>query len=155
MNWAAIALWFGLMILFLIVESNTVALMSLWFAIGSLAALIAAALGAKLWLQVTVFLVVSVALLACLRPFLRKYIRPKITKTNVDAIVGSQGYVTTHIDNIEAKGQVKLSGMEWTARSSTGAPIAPGTLVKVDKIEGVKAFVSPVETQMKKEEVSL
>lgn len=136
--------WFVAMVVFLIVESQSVTMVSLWFAAGALAALIAALFGAELWLQVVLFFAVSIVLLASLRPLARKYFTPKITKTNVDSIIGAQGLVTASIDNIAALGQVKLGAMEWTARSTSGEPICEGTLVKVDKIEGVKAFVSPV-----------
>lgn len=137
--------WLGLMITFLVMEASTVTLVSIWFAAGSLAATIAALFSAPIWLQVTLFLAVAGLLLVCLRPFIRKVIRPKITATNVDATVGAKGYVTAAIDNLEARGQVKLGGVEWSARSTTGEPIPEKTLVQVDKIEGVKAFVSAVE----------
>lgn len=137
-------LWLALMVVFLFVEAGTVALVSAWFAAGALAALIAALLGAEIWLQITVFLVVSVALLASLRPLARKYFKPRLVRTNVDSLIGSEGYVTADIDNIAAVGQVKLGAMEWTARSSSGENIPKGTLVKVERIEGVKAFVTPV-----------
>ena len=142
-------IWLILMILFLIMEANTVSLVSAWFAVGSLAALIASLFGAPGWLQITLFLVTSTAALACLRPLVRKYIKPKIVPTNTDALLNSQGYVTEDIDNLAARGQVKLGAMEWTARSTNGDPIPQGTLVKVDKIEGVKAFVTPVEMKEK------
>ena len=132
------------MVVFLITEASTVAMVSLWFAAGSLVALIASLLGAPLWLQITLFLAVSAVLLASLRTLVRKHFTPKLTKTNVDAIIGSRGYVTADIDNISATGKVKLGAMEWTARSATGEIIKAGTLVKVEKIEGVKAFVVPV-----------
>ena len=142
-------IWLILMILFLIMEANTVSLVSAWFAVGPLAALIASLFGAPGWLQITLFLVTSAAALACLRPLVRKYIKPKIVPTNTDALLNSQGYVTEEIDNLAARGQVKLGAMEWTARSTNGNPIPQGTLVKVDKIEGVKAFVTPVEMKEK------
>jgi membrane protein implicated in regulation of membrane protease activity len=141
----ATILWLVLLVVFLIVEASTVTLVSLWFAAGSLAALLAALFGAKLWLQVTLFLAVAVLSLIALRPVFRKFIRPKLTATNVDSVIGSVGRVTTSVDNVSAVGQVKLGAMEWTARSTTGAQIPAGTLVKVDRIEGVKAFVTPVE----------
>lgn len=137
-------IWLVLMVVFLIAEASTVAMVSLWFAAGSLVALIAALLGAPLWLQITLFLAVSAVLLASLRTLVRKHFTPNLTKTNVDAIIGSRGYVTADIDNISATGTVKLGAMEWTARSATGEIIKAGTLVKVEKIEGVKAFVVPV-----------
>jgi membrane protein implicated in regulation of membrane protease activity len=142
-------IWLGIMVVFLFMEANTVSLVSIWFAAGSLAALIASLFGAPGWLQITLFLVTSAAALACLRPLVRKYIKPKIVPTNTDALLNSQGYVTEEIDNLAAHGQVKLGAMEWTARSTNGDPIPQGTLVKVDKIEGVKAFVTPVEMKEK------
>ena len=138
-------LWLGLMVLFLIVEATTVTMVSLWFAGGALAALAVSALGGGFLVQMVAFLVVSTALLALLRPMARKHFTPKLTKTNVDSVIGMEGYVTGDIDNIAATGTVKLGAMEWTARSATGEKISTGTLVKVEKIEGVKAFVTPVE----------
>ena len=82
---------------------------------------------------------------SALRPLVRKHISPKLTKTNVDAVVGTTGLVTVAIDNVMAQGQVKLGAMTWTARSESGEPIPEGTLVKVARIEGVKAIVSPVK----------
>lgn len=141
-------IWLVLMIVFLIAEAVTVTMVSLWFAAGSLAAMIAAMLGGPVWLQVILAVAVSAVLLACLRPMVRKNFTPRIKATNVDAVIGTQGYVTADIDNIAATGQVKLGGMEWTARSVSGSPIPAGTLVKVEKIEGVKAFVAPVEEKV-------
>ena len=140
-----VLLWLVLMVVFLIVEAMTVTVVSLWFAGGALASLVTAMLGGQLWLQVTVFLAVSAILLACLRPVVRKRFTPRISSTNVDAVVGSRGYVTADVDNMAATGTVKLNGMEWTARSADGSKIPAGTLVQVDRIEGVKAIVTPVE----------
>ena len=140
-NW----IWLILAVLFLIIEAATVTMASLWFAGGCLAALAVALLGGSLGLQIGTALVVSAILLACLRPMVRKHFTPKLTKTNVDAIIGSRGYVLSEIDNVSATGKVKLGAMEWTARSTNGSVIPAGTQVQVDKIEGVKAFVSPAE----------
>jgi membrane protein implicated in regulation of membrane protease activity len=107
--------------------------------------MIAALLNAPFWLQILLFVLVSGLLLAALRPLVRKFVTPKITKTNVDAVIGATGRVTVAVDNIAAAGQVKLGTMVWTARSTTGDPIPEGTLVKADRIEGVKVFVTPVE----------
>ena len=137
-------IWLVLMIVFLFIESQGVNMVSLWFAAGALGALIAHLCGAELWLQIVIFFVLSVALLASLRPIARKYFTPKLVKTNVDSVIGQTGLVIADIDNIAAQGQVKLGAMEWSARSTSGEAIPAGTLVKVDKIEGVKAFVSLV-----------
>ena len=142
-------LWLVLMVICLIIEGMTVMTVSLWFAAGALVALLVSLIGLQVWVQVTLFFVVSGVLLACLRPMVQRHFTPKLSRTNVDAIIGTKGYVTADIDNLSASGKVKLGGMEWSARSSMGLPIPAGTLVKVDHIEGVKAYVSPVEKKEK------
>ena len=152
MNWAA-TVWMVLMVALLIVEGACpFHLVSIWFAVGALVAGIAALLDAALGLQIGLFLVVSCALLVAMLPLVKKFVTPKIVKTNVDSVIGSQGYVTEHVDNVAATGQVKLGGMYWSARSQHGAVIEAGTLVQVDRIEGVKVFVSAVKTPIKEEE---
>ena len=144
MNWAAMA-WLIIMGFFLVIEAACpIHLVSVWFAAGALVAMIIRMLGGELWLQIIAFCIVSGALLAGLWPFIRKFLNPHLTATNVDAVIGTQGLVTVPVDNIRATGTVKLSGMEWTARSTSGAPIPEGTLVRVDKVEGVKVLVTPV-----------
>ena len=140
---SSIVLWAVLALGFLVLEGCTVAMVSLWFAFGAAAALLIALLGGAFWLQVAAFLVVSGGLLGLLRPMLRKY--AKTTKTNVDSVPGSQGLVTEAIDNVAYQGRVKLGAMTWTARSTSGEPIGLGTRVVVDRVEGVKVFVSPVK----------
>lgn len=138
--------WFVLMVVFLIAEAACpVHLVSIWFAVGALAATVVALLSGALWLQITLFLGISGVLLALLWPFTKKMFKPSLVKTNVDAVLDSTGRVTAAIDNVEARGQVKLGAMEWTARSTSGQPIPSGALVRVDRIEGVKVFVSVVE----------
>ncbi len=138
-------IWLGLMIALLIVEGVCpFHLVSIWFAAGAMVAMIAAMCGAQLWLQITIFLVVSIGLLIGLLPLTKKILKPKITATNVDSVVGSEGYVLSDIDNLNATGTVKLGSLQWSARSTTAENIPAGTLVKVDKIEGVKVFVSRV-----------
>lgn len=147
MNWAAIT-WLAIMVVLLIVEAACpIHLVSIWFAAGALVAMIISMLGGELWLQIISFCIVSGALLAGLWPFIRKVLNPHLTKTNVDAIIGKEGIVTADIDNLNAVGQVKLGGMEWTARSTSGENIPAGTRITVDRIEGVKAFVSPAEVK--------
>ena len=141
--------WLGALVVFLVVEFSTVSLVSVWFVGGSLAAMIAAALGAPLWLQITLFLLVSVLLLLCLRPLLRKVYHPKKTPTNTPANIGKLAIVTESIDNLRGQGAVKLSGLIWTARSADGKAIAEGTVVRVLSIEGVKLFVEPAEVEAK------
>jgi membrane protein implicated in regulation of membrane protease activity len=145
----ATIVWLVLLIGFIILEAACpIHLISIWFAVGALAAAVTAMLGGQFWLQAVVFAVVSGALLAALWPFVKKFLKPRLTKTNVDSVIDTEGYVTEDIDNLNAVGQVKLGGMYWTARSTAGQLIPKGTLVKVDRIEGVKAFVSTVKEEV-------
>lgn len=134
--------WFALTVVFIIMEAATVTMVSIWFVVGALAALIVSLLGGALWLQVGLFLVLSALLLWCLRPVVKKHFTPKLEKTNVDAVIGSVGRVTEQIRNVDACGHVKLGAMEWAARSTDGTTIEAGTLVRVDRVEGVRVFVS-------------
>ena len=144
MNFAAIG-WFVLTVILLIAEAATVTVISLWFAAGALAAMVTALLGGAVWIQALVFVLVSAAALTALRPLVRKHLTPKLTATNIDSVIGSVGIVTGTIDNLTATGQVKLNGMEWSARSTSGNTLEVGTKIRVDKVEGVKVFVSPAE----------
>ena len=137
--------WLGLAVLFLILEGVSVAVISLWFSMGALAAMITTLLGGELWLQIVVFFAVSVALLALMRPILRKYFTPKLVKTNVDSVIGAEGLVTEEIKNLTAEGRVKIGGMYWAARSTDAVVLAVDTKIKVDRVEGVKVFGSPAE----------
>ena len=141
--------WFALLVIFVIAEAVTVNMVSAWFALGSLAALVTALLGGKLWLQVVAFLAVSAVALALLRPIARKYFTPKITRTNVDAMAGKTCLCVTAIDNLAGSGQVKIGDVEWSARSTTGEPIPAGVQVKIDRVEGVKVYVTPVTVAVK------
>ena len=141
----AMFIWLGLMVLFIAMEVFTGGLVSVWFAVGALVSVIVSMLGGGILLQVIFFLVVSGVLLGLLRPFVRRCFTPKITATNVDSLVGTVGIVTEDVDNVASVGRVKLGAMTWTARSTNHSPIPAGTKVRVDRIEGVKALVSPVE----------
>lgn len=134
--------WLVVMVVFLAVEALVPGLVSLWFAIGALAALFAAMLGAPVWLQLVWFFVVSIVALALTRPLARKYINAKVQPTNADALIGKECVVTEDIDNIRATGAVKVSGREWTARSAEdGRGFRTGDIVTVKAIEGVKLIV--------------
>ena len=138
-------IWLVLLIAFAGVEGVTAGLISIWFCMGSLVALIAAWMGASLAVQIGLFVIVSVVAMALVRPLARKCLQPKIEKTNADRILQTEGVVTERIDNLRAAGQIKVGGSVWTARSKTGEEIPEGTLVLVEKIEGVKAIVTVLE----------
>ena len=141
-------LWLVLLVVFIAAEAATVSMVSTWFAVGALAGLVTALLGGKLWLQIVVFLAVSAVALALLRPLARKYFTPRLTRTNVDALAGKTCLVISDIDNLTGSGQVKIGDVEWSARSATGAPIPAGEQVKIDRVEGVKVYVTPVTVKV-------
>lgn len=134
--------WLGAMVVFALVEALTPsALISIWFSAGSLGALIAACLTGNIWIQVAVFLVVSCAAFALLRPLARKYFTPGTHRTNADRLVGQEAVVTETIDNLAGAGQASIGGQIWTARGEDNTPIEAGTRVRVLRIEGVKLIV--------------
>lgn len=135
-------LWLILAVAFLAIEFATVALISLWFVVGALAALAAAILGVAPWLQVLIFALVSMAMLLLLRPFLRKFVDPHKVPTNVDAVIGHEAVVTETVDNLAATGAIRLGGVTWTARAVNGKTIPAGTVVTVQAVEGVKVMVA-------------
>ena len=137
-------MWLVLLILFLVAEGATAAITTVWFAAGALVAMLAALTGGPLGLQIFLFVAVSIGLLLALRPLLKKYITPKKVRTNVDSVIGTQGVVLETIDNLAGTGRVKLGGLEWSARSGSGEVIPEGAVITVEKIEGVKVFVTPV-----------
>ncbi len=138
------AVWAIAAIAFVIVEAATSALVSVWFIGGSVAALGASLLGAAPWLQVVIFFVVSGALLALLRPIAKRSAIRRVA-TNADRVIGMEGVVSEAIDDLRGKGAVKVDGKEWSARSSDGSKIPAGSVVIIDRIEGVKLFVTKKE----------
>ena len=137
-------IWLGLLILFAVGEAISVGLTSIWFAAGALAALVCALANGPLWLQITLFIVVSVLCLLAVRPMAKKYLNGRVQPTNADRILGVEAQVTEAIDNIRGKGAITIGGLTWSARSQNGEAIPTGALVKVLRIEGVKVFVEPV-----------
>lgn len=134
-------IWLIVMVACLFVEFSTMGLTSIWFAGGALFSLIIALIGGPLWLQVLVFLVVSIVLIIFTRPLATKYFNKNRAKTNVNSVAGKQAIVTEQIDNLKGMGQIVTNGMEWTARSFDDSVIEEGTVVTIEKIEGVKAIV--------------
>ena len=137
-------IWLILLIVFAASEAATVGLTSIWFAAGALTALIAALLGGPLWVQITLFLAVSLLCLAAVRPLAKRLLNSRVEPTNADRVIGAQAQVTEDIDNIHGRGAVVIRGMTWSARSQDGGPISAGTMVRVLRIEGVKVFVEPI-----------
>lgn len=142
-----ILIWAGLTVLFVLVELATYGLASIWFALGALAALIAAALGAPLWLQVVMFAVVSVASLVLTRPLARKFVNSRSQPTNADRVIGAPARVTEEINDFNGTGAVSVDGKLWSARSADGVVVPVGAHVTVREIRGVRLIVSPEPEQ--------
>lgn len=132
--------WVIALIVFIILEAFTAGIVSIWFAIGSLAALVAATCGLNPVWQVSVFLVVSALTLAFTRPIMKNWLNVKVTKTNVDAVLGETGVVTKPI-LVNEYGEVKVGSQRWTAKGASDDPIALHEQVEVIAIEGVKLIV--------------
>ena len=135
--------WLAAFFAFSIGEAVTVGLVSVWFAVGALAGLFATALGAGLWLQITVFLGVSALALTLFKSLSSKFLKPKVSATNADRVIGAAALVTETIDHTQAQGQVKVKGQIGSARSAQDIVIPAGRDVKVLRIEGVKVIVEP------------
>lgn len=134
--------WTLAIVAFIIVEAVTTQFVCIWFAGGSLVALIASLLGLNIWVQVIAFVISSALLLVCTKEFIKKLKSKTGIKTNSEALIGQSALVTDDIINIEEKGRVKLRGMEWSARSADNSPISSGEYVTVTSIEGVKLIVN-------------
>lgn len=141
-----VIVWTVLLIVLVAVEIATMGLTTIWFAAGALVATIAAACNAPLFVQIALFLIVSVLMLVFTRPVAVKYFNKDRVKTNVESLVGQKGIVTGEINNLKGCGQVTLNGMEWSARSAGQDCVIPeGSVVVVKEIHGVKLIVEPEE----------
>ena len=137
--------WLIAMIVLLVVEGLVPGLISIWFALGALAALVSALLHAPLWLQIVWFLAVSIAALALTRPLAKKYINARTQPTNADMMIGKECVVRESIDNVLGTGAVSVDGKVWTARTeSDDTKAQEGSRAVVVRIEGVKLIVKPI-----------
>jgi|MGYP000000659805 membrane protein implicated in regulation of membrane protease activity len=104
-----------------------------------------AAFSLPLWSQIIAFVIVSVILLILTRPWALKYLNSRTVRTNADSLIGQTALVTQDIDNLNAKGQVKVEGQIWTARSiSDDVQLHEGQKVMIESISGVKVIVKPI-----------
>ena len=144
MSWWII--WLIVFVVMLIIEAATTALATVWFAAGALVAMIMDLCGAPHNLQIIVMAAVSVVtFIICMiwiRPKLESLRRANIQRTNADRLIGMEGVVIVPVNPVEGKGQVKVEGQVWSAKSEDA--IKEGTKVKIRAIEGVKLIVDPV-----------
>lgn len=138
-------IWIAVIAVAIVVEVISAQLLSIWFALGGLAALLTSFLTDNIVIQIIVFCVVSVVSLAVIFPLAKKSLKKEHVKTNADRYIGKIAIVTEDISNIDAKGQVKVDNQIWSARSDDGSEVSSGTKVKVLRIEGVKLIVSAAE----------
>ncbi|MGN0394329.1 MAG: NfeD family protein [Coprococcus sp.] len=139
-----VVLWLIIFAVCLIVEILTLGLTTIWFAGGALITIIVAMCTDSLAIQVLIFSVVSLILLFTTRPIAKKYFNRKMEKTNVESLIGRHVVVTNDIDNLKSQGQIKMNGLEWTARSADNNPIPAGCEVEVVEVSGVKLIVKQI-----------
>ena len=142
-------IWLGAAVVFGILEAMTAGLISVWFVVGAVAAMIAAVLEGSVMAQAVVFIAASALALALTRPLVRRWTQTRTVATNADRVLGQTAKVTETVDNDNSAGAVYVDGKTWTARSSDGSVIPAGVRVRVERMEGVKLFVRLCE---KKEE---
>ncbi len=137
--------WLLLVVAFIIAEAITYQLVSIWFAIGGIAALVSSFVTDNALYQTIVFIAVSAAALLAMRPIAKTKLRATGLKTNTEKLIGKEIAITEDVDNILSTGQGKINGMVWTVRSSNGEKIKKGTAAVVERIEGVKLIVKEKE----------
>lgn len=132
-------IWLALVIAFAIIEGATAGLVSIWFALGAVAALLVSCFVPTLWVQIAVFIVVSLLALLATRPLAKKYLNAKFVPTNADGNVGRTGTVIERITK-DTSGRIKLDGVDWIARSSETLEV--GALCKIIKMDSATLTVT-------------
>ena len=138
----AVYTWLLLTAALLVIEALTAGLTTIWFAGGSIVALILTFLGAPVWLQTGAFAAVSLILLLITRPLALKYMNKGKGETSLDRLIGREVLVTEQIDNLRGTGEVQVDGQYWMARSAdSDLTIEKGETARVRSIQGVKLIV--------------
>lgn len=133
--------WLVILAIMIIIEIATLGLTTIWFGIGAIGAALVSWMGYGIWVQMTVFAIMSVIAMALCRPLAVRYLNKEKEKTNIDELIGKTVIVSKKIDNDMSCGEVKVNGMEWTARSQDGRVIEEGERVTVAAVQGVKLIV--------------
>ncbi|MDQ0028226.1 NfeD family protein [Arthrobacter bambusae] len=138
-NWWA--LWLTVFLAFAVVEMLTLSFFFIMLGAGALAALVADLAGADLWLQIVVLCIVSLLMIAFVRPIALKHLRkgPAEQRTNVDRLIGQSALVMEPVS--ATAGLVKIGGDVWSARSAAEI-IDAGQTVHVTRIDGATAVVA-------------
>ena len=138
----AVVIWLIIALIAGIAEAATVSLISVWFALGAVAAAIAAAFGLGAIAQVIIFLTVSLILMALTAPLCRKFRMGEKTPTNADRLIGRTGIITEDVDPLQGKGEVKVGGQVWSVQVRGSGRARVGDNVIVEDIEGAHLVVS-------------
>ena len=137
--------WLIAFVVLVCIEAATMALTTVWFAGGAVAAFFMSKAGFSVNAQLTVFVVVSFVLLIFTRPWAIKHVNRHTEKTNVDSLVGKQAVITKEVNNFHGTGSAIIGGQEWTARAEENEEIYPvDTKVEIRAIQGVKLIVRKV-----------
>ncbi|MBM7453496.1 membrane protein implicated in regulation of membrane protease activity [Acholeplasma morum] len=142
-----IIIWSVVLVGTIVVELETSDLVTIWFTIGAVAALVAAALGVWIVYQFAIFIVVSLVLLFATRPLSKRFMDKEVIRTNADRMIGMHGIVTTEIP-FDGKGEVKVNSQVWTAFSTSKTPIIQGTRVVILDIVGNKLLVDVLKEEI-------
>ena len=137
-------LWLAAVIVFGAAEAMTAQLVSIWFAGGSVCALISSLCGANEVTQAIIFVAASALLLLFTRPAVKRLTRDKKIATNADSLIGKTAVITRAVDPING-GEAKADGKFWTVCSAHGVKIDEGAVVKIERIEGVKLIVAELQ----------
>ncbi len=137
-------IWLLLVVAFLILEAISAGLISVWFAIGGLAAFVTSIFTNSITAQIVVFFTVSIVILLATLPLAKKYRAKKASPTNAQRNIGQMGQVVVAISP-QVPGRVKVDGVDWIAKSTTSLEV--GELCIVQKIESATVFVKPVKNE--------
>ena len=144
--------WLILAVILGVAEAVTISLISIWFAIGAVAAIIPAYFGVPFWGQILIFLAASAVAFAFTKRFFKDIVKVKKQPTNSDSLIGTDGIVTSEINNLAGAGKVYISGLTWSARALDGNNIPEGAVVTARKIEGATLVVETKELVKASEE---
>ena len=137
----AVVVWLIIALVAGILEAVTVSLVSVWFALGAVAAAISAGFGFGVIAQVVIFLVLSLILMALTAPICRKFRMGEKVPTNADRLIGCIGVITEDVDPLENKGEVKVQGQRWSVQVRDDGRAKVGDNVIVEAIEGAHLVV--------------
>ncbi|MBR6791115.1 MAG: NfeD family protein [Oscillospiraceae bacterium] len=136
--------WGVLFVFLLLAEAATTVFISIWLAAGALISFFLAVFGASFTVQCVVFVIVSLVLFIITRPLVSRLKGSAHVATNSDSLIGMEGIVCKEIGPLE-NGRVRVSGLDWSARSVDGGPVAAGARITVEKIEGATLLVRPAD----------